>query len=260
MKSRKKAFAVFAVFALVLAACGNGDGDAVDPADLELVAPGALTVCTDTPYAPMEFIDEQGNYTGFDMELMRAVAEDLGLEFAVVEPGWEAITGGLAFEAGECDVAAASITITEERAEVIDFSEPYFRVGQSLLVTEASGLTSLAEADGREIAVQTGTTGHFFIRDEGPDGVIIVEFEDADGPWLALEAGSVDGFMTDLVVTQAFVDENPGFSVVETFDTEEEYGWATQNTPNLLAALNATLDKFQGDGTYDRIYSDWFDA
>lgn len=259
MKSKTRALAVFAVLALVVAACGNGD-DAVDPDDLELVTPGTLTVCTDTPYAPMEFIDEQGNYTGFDMELMREVAEDLSLDFAVVEPGWEAITGGLAFEAGECDVAAASITITPERAEVIDFSDPYFRVGQSLLVTEASGITSLAEADGREIAVQTGTTGHFFVRDEGPDGVIIVEFEDADGPWLALEAGSVDGFMTDQVVTQEFVDANPGFAVVETFDTDEEYGWATQNTPSLLAALNDTLAKFQDDGTYDRIYSDWFDA
>ena len=259
MKSMTRALAVFAVLALVVAACGNGD-DAVDPDDLELVTPGTLTVCTDTPYAPMEFIDEQGNYTGFDMELMREVAEDLSLDFAVVEPGWEAITGGLAFEAGECDVAAASITITPERAEVIDFSDPYFRVGQSLLVTEASGITNLAEADGREIAVQTGTTGHFFVRDEGPDGVIIVEFEDADGPWLALEAGSVDGFMTDQVVTQEFVDANPGFAVVETFDTDEEYGWATQSTPSLLAALNDTLAKFQDDGTYDRIYSDWFDA
>lgn len=258
MKARKRVFAAFAVLALVVAACGEDEPVAVD--DLELVSPGTLTVCTDTPYAPMEFIDETGEYTGFDMELMRAVADDLGLEFAVVEPGWEAITGGLAFEAGECDVAAASITILPERAEVIDFSEPYFDVGQSLLVTEASGVTSLAEAEGREIAVQTGTTGHFFVRDEGPEGVIIVEFEDADGPWLALDAGSVDGFMTDQVATQEFVDANPGFMVVETFDTGEEYGWATKDAPNLLAALNETLAKFQGDGTYDGIYSDWFDA
>lgn len=260
MKTRSKALAVFAVLALVLTACGDDDTVEVDPSDLELVTAGTLTVCTDTPYAPMEFIDEQGNYTGFDMELMRAVADDLGLEFTVTEPGWDAITGGLAFEAGECDVAAASITITAERAEAIDFSEPYFLVGQSLLVTEASGISSLAEAGGREIAVQTGTTGHFYLSDEGPDDVEIVEFEDADGPWLALEAGSVDGFMTDQVATQDFVDSNPGFMVVETFDTDEEYGWATKDTPNLLAALNATLAKFQDDGTYDQIYSDWFDA
>ena len=255
----RKLLAAMAAMALVLAACGDDD-DAVAVDELELVTPGVLTVCTDTPYAPMEFIDEAGNYTGFDMELMRAVAADLGLEMEVVEPGWEAITGGLAFEAGECDVAAASITILPERAEVIDFSEPYFDVGQSLLVTEGSGITSLADTAGREIAVQTGTTGHFFLRDEGPDDVIIVEFPDADGPWLALEAGDVDGFMSDQVATQEFVDANPGFMVVETFDTGEEYGWATQNTPNLLAALNATLVKFLDDGTYDQIYSDWFDA
>lgn len=260
MKSRIRTISVLAVLALVVAACGDDNGADAAPDDLELVTAGTLTVCTDTPYAPMEFIDEDGEYTGFDMELMRAVADDLGLEFAVVEPGWDAITGGLAFEAGECDVAAASITILPERAEAVDFSDSYFDVGQSLLVTEASGITSLAEAAGRPIAVQTGTTGHFFVRDEGPDDVEIVEFEDADGPWLALEAGSVDGFMTDQVATQEFVDANPGFMVVETFETGEEYGWATKDTPNLLAALNETLAKFQGDGTFDSIYSDWFDA
>lgn len=253
----RKLMAAMAALALVLAACAD-DEVAVDVGALELVRPGVLTVCTDTPYAPMEFIDEAGNYTGFDIELMDAVATELGLEISIVEPGWEAITGGLAFEAGECDVAAASITILPERAEVIDFSDPYFTVGQSLLVTEASGITSLAEAAGREIAVQTGTTGHFFLQEEGPE-VIIVEFPDADGPWLALEAGDVDGFMTDQVATQEFVDANPGFMVVETFDTDEEYGWATKDSPNLLEALNATLAKFLDDGTYDQIYSDWFD-
>ncbi len=265
MKKSIRLLAVFTVIAMVLAACGDGEGGdtTVPTADLELVTAGTLTVCTDTPYPPMEFADPSapGGYTGFDIELMRAIAEELGLEMTVNEPGWDAITGGLAFESGECDVAAASITILPERAEVIDFSDPYFTSDQSLVITADSGITGLADTSGREIGVQTGTTGHFYARDHGPDGIVIVEFPDADGPLLAMEAGDVEGFLTDLVAGQDIADSSAGrLVVVETFPTDEEYGLATKDTPNLLAAINATLSKFRGDGTYDRIYSDWFDA
>lgn len=262
MKKSLRLLAVLTVMAMVLAACGDDD-TAGGADDLELVTEGTLTVCTDTPYPPMEYADPNapGGYTGFDIELMRAIAEDLDLEMTVNEPGWEAITGGLAFESGECDVAAASITILPERAEVIDFSDPYFTSDQSLVVTVESGITGLADTSGKEIAVQTETTGHFFARDEGPDGIVIVEFPDADGPLLAMEAGDVDGFMTDLVAGQDIADSSGGrLAVVETFATDEEYGLATKGTPNLLAAINATLSRFRGDGTYDSIYSDWFDA
>jgi polar amino acid transport system substrate-binding protein len=259
MTKMTRLLALLAAMALVLAACGDdtgGDTTTVPTANLELVTDGTLTVCTDTPYFPMEYI-EDGEYTGFDIELMRAIANDLGLDFAVVEPGWDAITGGLAFEAGDCDVAAASITITAERAQVIDFSTPYFRSEQSLLVRDDSGISSLEDTVGKEIAVQTGTTGHYYAEDEGPDGIIIVEFPDADSPWLALEAGDVDGFMTDLVVTQAFVASRAGYTIAGTFEPEE-YGLATKGSPNLLAAINATLAKFRSDGTYDRIFDDFF--
>lgn len=255
--------AITAAFALLIAACGNGSGATTTTSgpdtSLELLTAGTLTVCTDTPYYPMEFV-EGGEYKGFDMDLMRAVAADLGLGIAFNEPGWEAITGGLAFTSRECDVAAASITITEERAQALDFSNPYFSAEQSLLVRDDSGITSLATAVGHEIAVQTGTTGHFFLRDEGPEGVMMVEFAAAADPYLALQSGTVDGFLTDGVANQEYADTNPGFSVVETFATDEEYGWATKDTPNLLAALNATLAKFKSDGTFDRIYGEWFDG
>jgi polar amino acid transport system substrate-binding protein len=257
MKKNLRLVALLATFALVLAACGddgaNGDTDA-----LELVTAGTLTVCTDTPYPPMEFVDESGNYTGFDMELMKAIADDLGLAFAVVEPGWDAITGGLAYD--RCDVAAASITITAERAQNVDFSEPYFEAKQSLLVRADSGITSLEDMVGKRLAVQTGTTGHFYAQESAPAGVQIVEFPDADGPYLAIESGAADGFMTDLVATQDYVDSNPGWMVAETYETDEVYGLATKDTPNLLAAINATLAKFRTDGTYDRIFSEWFGA
>lgn len=265
MNKKLRLAALLGAFALVVAACGDAEDTGTTaapdttaaPVELELVTAGTLTVCTDTPYFPMEYIDESGNYAGFDIELMQAVAEDLGLEMTVSEPGWDAITGGLAFEAGECDVAASSITITAERAEVIDFSAPYFLSEQSLLVRDDSGIASLADISGKEIAVQTGTTGHYYAEDEAPEGTIIVEFPDPDSPWLALESGDVDGVMTDLVATQGWSSSRTGYTIVDTFEPEE-YGLATKDSPNLLAALDASLTKLRGDGTYDRIFDDYF--
>lgn len=262
MKRTVRLVALATVFALVLAACGDNSGGTTttsgQSAALELVKADTLTVCTDTPYPPMEFVNADGEYSGFDMELTKAIADDLGLGWEVVEPGWDAITGGLAYD--RCDVAAASITITDERAENVDFSDPYFEAKQSLLVKEDSGINGLADMADKRLAVQTGTTGHFYARDNAPAGMELVEYPDADGPYLAIESGNDHGFMTDLVATQGYVDENEGWKVAETFETDEVYGFATKDVPNLLAAINATLAKFKTDGTYDRIYSAWFEG
>ena len=112
-----------------------------DPGDVSLgdattIAEGSLTVCTDAPYPPMEFEDPdaEGGYSGFDIELVRAMAGVLDLGLVVVNPGFDPITSGAVFAAGDCDLAAASITITDEREENIDFTDPYFQADQSLLV------------------------------------------------------------------------------------------------------------------------------
>ncbi len=259
MKSKTRALSVLAVLALVLAACGNGDEATVDPDDLELVTPGTLTICTDVPFAPMEFEDSDSElgYDGFDIELSAAIAEELGLEPTVATPGWDAITGGLAFQDGQCDIAAASITILPERAENIDFSDPYFTGEQALLVKVDSGISTWEDLE--NVAAQTGTTGEIYAQEnwEG-EGVEIVSFEDAAGPYLALDAGEVDGVIFDLVPQQDVADNDDTVAVVETYDTDEEYGLATKDSPNLLAAINDTLAKFREDGTYDEIFNNWF--
>lgn len=261
MTSKKRALTVLTVLALVLAACGDGDegggdGDG-DTSDLELVEPGTLTICTDVPFAPMEFEDSDSElgYDGFDIELSAAIAEDLGLEPTVATPGWDGITGGLAFENDQCDVAAASITILPEREENIDFSDPYFEGEQSLLVKKDSGISTWEDLE--TVAAQTGTTGEIYAQ-ENWEGVEIVSFEDAAGPYLALDAGEVDGVIFDLVPQQDVADNDDTVTVVETYDTDEEYGLATKDTPNLLEAINESLAGLRDDGTYDEIFSKWF--
>jgi len=256
MKSISKLVALVAVLAMVLAACGDDEGGG-DTGDLELVEAGTLTICTDVPFPPMEFEDSDTElgYDGFDIELSAAIAEELGLSATVATPGWEAITGGLAFENDQCDIAAASITITEEREEAIDFSDPYFNGEQALLVKADSGISSWEDLT--TVAAQTGTTGEIYAQENWGD-VEVVSFEDAASPYLALDAGDVDGVVFDLVSQQDVANSDDTVVVVETYDTGEEYGLATQGTPNLLEAINTTLGEFREDGTYDDIYAKWF--
>jgi polar amino acid transport system substrate-binding protein len=258
MKKIIRGLAMVAVLALVLAACGDDTGT-VDADSLELVTPGTLTVCTDIPFPPMEFEDASAatGYNGFDIALSAAIAEDLGLDVTVATPGWEAITGGVAFENGDCDLAAASITITDERKENIDFSDPYFNGEQSILVKKDSGITSWADMQGKKVGAQSGTTGEIWVQDNG-EGVELVSFADAAGPYLALESGDVDAVIFDLVSNQDVANNDDTVTVAESFDTGEEYGLATKDSPNLLVAINSTLAKFNDDGTYDDIYAEWF--
>lgn len=271
MNSRRSLIVLLLAFGLVMAACG--DDDSADttaaaagtdapateaPVDFGLVSSGTLTVCTDAPYPPME-IEVDGEYTGFDIELMRAVAGELGLGLEVVNIGFDPITSGLAMEAGDCDIAAASITITEEREENIDFTDSYFVADQSLLVEKDSGITGLADMAGKNIGAQTGTTGEIYANENNP-GATIVSFDNPGDLFTALAAGEVDGILQDIVPNAAEALENDTVEVVETYPTAEEYGFALQEEGQdaLREAVNEALATLKADGTYDSIYDDWF--
>lgn len=256
MKHVTKGVAIVMVLGLLAAACGGDD----EPAgDLDTVAAGVLTVCTDSPYPPMEF-EVDGEFTGFDIELMRAIAEDNGLTLAVNNTGFDPITSGLAMEAGDCDVAAASITITEEREEAIDFSDPYFTADQSLLVKTDSGIAGLADFAGRNLGVQQGTTGELYAQENAPEGVEIVSFENPGDLFTALDAGTIEGILQDIVPNGEAVLNDPSVTIAETYPTDEEYGFAVkeEGAEGILAAVNASLAKLRDDGTYDTIYEEFF--
>lgn len=255
----RKLIALTAVLAVVLVACGDDGGDAA--ADFDTITEGTLTVCTDAPYPPMEFEDpETGEFTGFDIELMRAIAENLGLELAVVNVGFDPITSGLAMEAGDCDIAAASITITEERAENILFSDGYFSGDQSLLVLADSGIESLADLAGQSIAVQTGTTGEIYAQENAPADAELVSFENPGDLFLALESGQVQAVLQDLVPNGDYALANDNAILVETYPTEEDYGFAAklEGSEDLMEAVNEQLQAVRDDGTYDEIYNEFF--
>lgn len=251
---------VLGAAALALAACGDdGGGNGSD--EISLITSGTLTVCTDAPYEPFEYQDDDGTWTGFDMELMREIATRMELDLEVIEQPFEGIW--LAPAAGACDIVASAMTITEERAENALFSDPYFEADQSLLVTEegADGIGGLDDLGGRSIGVQSGTTGATYAEDHAPEDATIREYDDEAEIFAALDAGDIDAVLQDLPVNGFRADENDLYEVVDTYPTGEEYGFAaTLDSRPLIEAVNDALAGIRSDGTWDELFDEWIPA
>jgi polar amino acid transport system substrate-binding protein len=276
--SLSRVFSATALIALLLAGCGGGtsesdtspsSSEASAPAGTEGAAPAedlgllngeTLAVCTDSPYQPFEF-EEGGEFQGFDVDLVNTIADALGVEAAYQVTPFDAIQSGAALNARQCDLAASAMTITEERAQNLAFSDPYFDADQSLLIRQADAGTyaSLADLGGQRIGVQASTTGARYAEDNAPEGAEIVEYPDASAAFQALQGGEIAGVLQDFPVNAYFATQNDTVTVVEQYATGEQYGFATQkDNTGLIDAINQQLEAMRADGTYDEIYMEWF--
>jgi polar amino acid transport system substrate-binding protein len=244
-----------------LAGCGSEEAPQTSaPLDPQVVEPGSLTVCTSFPYAPFEF-RQKGEPTGFDIDLAKAVADELGVELVVVNADFEDdIQSGAMLNAGECDVAIAAMTITGERARVLDFSSPYFDTAQAMVVVKGSGLKTLDDLSGAKIGVQEGSTSELYVTDNAPDDAEIVAFADASEVDAALQDGDVDAGIYDSTVVGPVVSRNDDFEIAAEFETGEQYGMAVKKngSVDLLRFINDVLANLRADGGYDKIYDRWF--
>jgi polar amino acid transport system substrate-binding protein len=262
--TRLRLTAMAAVVPLALAACGDDDGGGTgdgagggDP-DIQLVSEGELTVCTDAPYEPFEF-EEDGEWTGFDMEILREVGQRMDLELAVTVQPFDGIW--LAPAAGTCDIVASAMTITPERQEAAAFSDPYFDADQSLMVrAEDEGeVATLDDLEGQTIGVQTGTTGADYAEENAPDDAEIRSYDEPASLFLALTSGEIDAILQDFPVNAYRATQGDEFAVTERFDTGESYGFAAaENNRALIEAVDSHLEDMREDGTYDEIFEEWF--
>ena len=222
-----------------------------------LISDGELTVCTDAPYEPFEYQDEDGTWTGFDMDIMRVLAGNMDVELTVKVVPFDGIW--LLPAAGECDVVASAMTITEERSESTLFTDPYFDADQSILVrtTDAEKYSTLDSLSDSRIAVQTGTTGEMYAQ-ENSDATL-VSFDEPAAMFLALQSGEVDAILQDLPVNGDRQKNNPFFTMTETFPTGESYGFAVSpDNPGLAEMINTGLEKMMMYGAYDEIFAAYF--
>jgi polar amino acid transport system substrate-binding protein len=238
---------------------GSQEDASADAPTPNLVKDGVLRVCTDMPYEPFEF-ERAGVPTGFDVDLVREVADRLGLDLDMVDTAFDDIASGESLNKGRCDVAISAMTITGERARVLNFSSPYFDAAQAMVVAKGSDVARLDDLAGKKIGVQGGTTGELYVTDNAPDDAQVVAFEDAAAMGAAMENGQVVATVYDNTVVGDVIEANPDLEVATEFDTGEQYGMAVRRNGNveLLQVINDVLAGLKRDGGYDEIYAAWF--
>ena len=271
MKSRttlRSIVAIAGLSALALAGCSNGPtsasstpaASAAGASGVSLISAGKLTVCTHLPYAPFQSNDDSGKTVGFDVDMMDLVAKKLGAAQAVVDTPFEGIKSGQDMATGKCDIAAAGMTITDERKKAILFSVPYFDATQALLVPNGSAVKSLADLKGKKLGAQSSTTGlDYATKNKAANGYEIVEFQDLASETQALLTGQVDGAINDLPVWSEALKQNAGKATIATqFNTGEQYGFGMKlGNDALKKVVDEIITSSKTDGTYDQLFKKW---
>lgn len=192
---------------------------------------------------------ETGEYEGLEADLGRLIAEELGVEveFTAVVTN----TRGPLIDSGDVDMVAATFTITDERKESYDFTDPYYVDAQSVLVNADSGLTTIDDFDGKKIAMSAGGTEKDSISELTDANIEFVEYADFSEAKLALTAGTVDGFAADSSILQSYVDDSTAF--IDTKFSPQPYGIATKKGSDLSDYVNALVQQWVEDGTIDQL-------
>lgn len=272
MFGKKTLWSLVAAATLSLAACGGGDGggssagsSAPAPASGSGDAMKEYVVATDATYAPFEF-EDGGQVVGFSREVLEAVGEKEGIRFKFVNTPWEGIFATLGKD--DADIVASSVTITEERKQTMDFTDPYFEATQMIAVTEKNmdSIKSFADLKARRVSVQNGTTGDLVMQKlQGNDSKEIKRFETMPLALKELLSGGVDASVGDNGVVENFANNNPDAKLITFVDPDFEkefYGFALKKDrgDDLLPKLNSGIAAIRADGTYEKIYSKWFSA
>ena len=243
-----------------------GCAESVDPGadtaaddEVTLVNEGTLTGCTNLPYEPFEF-EQDGETVGFDIDLLGLVATDLDVELDVSDTSFEGIESGKAFDSGQCDIAAAAISITDERSEVMDFSDGYFDANQALAVHTDSQVEEMVDLEDKVLGVQEGTTGEQYAEEhEDEYGYTIQQYEDLGLLETAVRTKDVHAGINDNSVLYVMVDDHDDVEITDEFETGEEYGIAVRDGDNALRArVNEVLDTARENGQYAAHYEEWF--
>jgi polar amino acid transport system substrate-binding protein len=224
----------------------------------EIKKRGKLIVGTEPTFPPFEFVDEKNQVVGFDMDIANELAKRLGVKLEIVNLPFDSLIPALL--QGKIDLIIAGMTITEERAKVVDFSKPYFEANQAIVVRKDGKFEpkKLEELVGKKVAVQLGTTGDLVVSEI--NGVQVVRFQKFTDAFLELQNGRVDAVVLDEAPAKAYVKKFPKFLISAVVDTGETYGIAVKKgNKELLNFVNQTLDILKSSGTYNKLIQKWFE-
>jgi ABC-type amino acid transport substrate-binding protein len=259
MKLRLTAVAaVLAIAAIgVGAGCGGDDDDDGGGGGNEfgLIQEGQLLVGTDTPFPPFE-IGQPPNITGYDIEVVNAIAENLDLPVTYQDTSFDTIFRDLS--QGKFDFVIAATTITPEREQKVDFSDPYYAADQALVVTPGSDIRTVEDLADSTVGAQDGTTGEAYANDE-TDASDVRGFPEGPDAISALKAGQVDAVIIDQPVAQDALDKEGGIEIPTIIPTGELYGIPVgQDSDALREEINKSLQEIKDDGTLAQLYQKYF--
>ncbi|WP_225220955.1 basic amino acid ABC transporter substrate-binding protein [Bacillus norwichensis] len=264
-KSMKKTLlSIIAGSALVLSACGSGETkkDSSDKSGAKTEEAKVLNVGTEATFAPFEFMDK-GEVTGFDVDLLNAVAEEAGYEVKIENTGWDAMFAGL--QSKQLDIGMAGVTITDERVESYDFSNPYFESKTMIAFKEGKvDIKNAKDLKGKKLGVQNGTTGQFAAEKVvGKNSADISKYETAALMFQALQGDNVQAAVTDIAVALEYQKKNPDAGIQTVADDKEfeseYYGIVFPKDSDLVDEFDSALSTIIDNGKYADIYKKWFD-
>lgn len=230
---------------------GNGSADESELED-------TYTVATDSSFVPFEF-EEDGEYVGFDIDMINAIADEVGFEIDLEVTNFDGIIPGL--QTGTFDIAIAGMTITEERRQAVDFTDPYYKSGLLVAVpVDNTTINGVEDLEGLTIASRLGSTSADYI-EENIEGATANTYDQLDQAYLSVEGGGSDAVLYDAPNVEYYILTAGGDSLKAVGELLEaqDYGIAvSQGNEELLAAMNEALAGMIEDGTYTEIYEEWF--
>ncbi|MER1968840.1 glutamine ABC transporter substrate-binding protein GlnH [Castellaniella sp. GW247-6E4] len=215
-----------------------------------------LVVATDTAFVPFEF-KQDGKYTGFDIQLWEAIAKEAGLKYRLQPMDFNGIIPGL--QTHNLDVALAGITIREDRAKVIDFSDPYYESGLAILVANDSPIKTAKDLQDKTVAVKIGTATVDYLKANVPSAKLKL-FPNIDNAFLELATGRVDAVVHDTPNVQYYAQTagKGKVKVVGSLKSGDFYGIAFPKGSELVPVVNKALAALHANGSYDKLYETWF--
>lgn len=241
---------------LALAGCGSTSSSPSTNSTANTAPEKVLKVGSDISYAPFEFMDDKQQPTGFDIELMNAIGTDMGYKVKFETASFDGLIPSL--QAGKYDAVISAMTITDDRAKSVQFSDKYFKTVQYIASKKGSNIKTLADLKGKKVGVQLNTTGQFAVEKKG---MTPKKYDTTPDALNDLLNGGVDAVVADAPVVLWFQAQNANANIesVEA-DTEQEYYGIAMKLDNkdLGTKLNASLKKLIDSGKYNDIYKKWF--
>jgi ABC-type amino acid transport substrate-binding protein len=245
----------------VIAGCGSDDddstsGDGGTSADVETLEEGVLLVGTDTPYPPFE-IGQPPDITGYDIEVLNGIAEEMGLEVEYQDTSFDTIFRDVA--QGKYDTEAAASSITDGRERTVDFTDPYYQTKGALVVAEGeTDIASVDDLSGTVVGTQDATTLETYANDNF-DASEVRGFPEGPDALNAVRTGQVDAAFIDAPVAADALEKEGGIEIAEEVGIDEFFGFAVaQGNTSLLDAMNEGLQTLKDDGTIGELYEKYF--